>query len=93
MLNERRSRFKITAKIVKVKGHCNAEHKEGDSFEIDCYKTAGLCGYFYHNLFPTLLSFQIGAQAPWWKNKNKIQFSCPDLKNMVTIELVRAPRE
>jgi len=93
MANNHRLGNKINAKIIEVKGHCNAGHNEGDSFEISCYNPAGLCGFFYHNLFPTLHAFQLGAQAPWWSKKDRIQFSCPDLKNMVTIELTRTPQE
>lgn len=90
MVDDHSGGHKINAKIIEVKGYCTAGHEEGDSFEISCHKTAGLCGFFYHNLFPTLHAFQLGAQAPWWSKKNKIQFSCPDLKNMVTIELTRS---
>jgi hypothetical protein len=35
-----------TATITGVKGTCVAGHKKGDSFEISCHDTAGLCGFF-----------------------------------------------
>ena len=82
----------VTAKVLSVKGTCNAGHKEGDEFEISCHNPAGLCGFFYHNAFPKLQAFQFGAQLPWWKD-NKTEIFCPDLRNMVTIELTRVSRE
>lgn len=45
--------YKITATIAEVEGKCTAGHKVGDSFDISCHNPAGLCGFFYHRIFPT----------------------------------------
>lgn len=52
------------AEIVDVKGACNAGHRIGDTFSISCYDTGGLCGFFYHDLFPSLSVVQLGESFP-----------------------------
>jgi uncharacterized repeat protein (TIGR04076 family) len=59
--------YKMVATVVDVKGKCSVGHKVGDSFEISCHNPAGLCGFFYHNIFPSLQTFQFGANMPWGK--------------------------
>ncbi len=51
----------MVATVVDAKGQCSVGHKVGDSFEISCHNPAGLCGFFYHNIFPSLQPFQFGA--------------------------------
>jgi uncharacterized repeat protein (TIGR04076 family) len=84
--------YRIEATIVGAEGHCNAGHKEGDTFEISCHNPAGLCGFFYHNIFPSLMTFQFGGAMPWWQS-DTIQFECPDRRNLVTLRLERFERE
>ena len=43
---------KILATVTGVKGHCNAGHQGGKEFEISCHNPGGLCGFFYHDIFP-----------------------------------------
>jgi len=83
---------RVIATITEVKGHCNAGHQVGDAFEISCHNPSELCGFFYHNLFPALYAFQFGADLPWWQD-DTIERQCPDLRNMVTVRLVRSERE
>lgn len=82
---------KVIARIISVKGKCNAGHRVGDSFEISCHNPGGLCGFFYHDIFPSLCTFQFGGNLPWWEG-NTIQLQCPDSYNLVTAELVRSER-
>jgi hypothetical protein len=41
---------------------------------------------FYHNIFPSLQTFQFGGSMPWWLG-DFIQLQCPDIRNQVTIKL------
>jgi uncharacterized repeat protein (TIGR04076 family) len=84
--------FHVVARITAVKGDCSAGHKIGETFEISCYNPAGLCGYFYHDIFPALSTFQFGGSYPWWEG-DTIQLHCPDPYNQVTLELKRSKRE
>jgi uncharacterized repeat protein (TIGR04076 family) len=78
--------YKIIATILEVKGNCAAGHKKGDSFEINNIKSNGLCGSFYHNIFPSLLTYQYGGKCPWWKDET-LEFKCPDPYNQVTMKI------
>ena len=81
---------KIMASIKGVKGHCNAGHKSGDEFEISAHNTAGLCGFFYHDIFPYIVMLQFGGQFPAeWGGGDTLTLPCMDRYNEVTIELRR----
>jgi len=84
--------YKIRATITGVKGECSAGHKAGESFELSCYNCGGLCGFFYHDLFPTLMTFQFGGSLPWWEG-DSIEVQCPDPDNLVTMKLERKTRD
>ena len=83
--------YKIVATITGSEGTCGAGHKIGDVFEISCHNPAGLCGWFYHDIFPSLQTFQFGGSLPWWKG-DTISLQCPDIHNLVTIKLERSIR-
>jgi uncharacterized repeat protein (TIGR04076 family) len=83
--------YQIKVTVLSVKGDCDAGHKEGETFEISCFNAVGLCGWFYHDIFPSLQTFQFGGSLPWWKG-DSIQLGCPDPKNLVTIQLQRSKR-
>ncbi len=82
---------KVVATITGVKGECNAGHKVGDTFDISCHDTGGLCGFFYHDLFPSLSTFQFGGKLPWWE-EDTIELECPDRYNLVSMKLERSDR-
>lgn len=82
---------KIVATVIGVKAFCNAGHKVGDSFEISCYKSNELCGFFYHSIFADLQTFQFNGNLPWWEG-DTIELQCPDSYNQVTIKLERYKR-
>jgi len=84
--------YRVGATVTEVKGTCNAGHQVGDTFEISCHNPGGLCGFFYHNIFPTLSTFQFGGSFPWWQG-DTIQVQCPDLRNLVTLKLERSKRK
>ncbi|MCX7856457.1 MAG: TIGR04076 family protein [Deltaproteobacteria bacterium] len=83
---------RIIATILSVKGKCNAGHYPGEEFEISCHNPAGLCGFFYHEIFPSLSTFQFGGSMPWWEG-DTVEISCPDKENEVVIRLTRLKRE
>lgn len=83
--------YRVTATVTGVKGTCNAGHSEGDSFEISCHNPAGLCGWFYHDIFPNLETFQFGGSLPWWGG-DTIELQCPDSHNLLTLRLERVKR-
>lgn len=82
---------KIVGVITGIKGTCSAGHKVGDTFEISCHNPCGLCGFFYHDIFPCLSTFQFGGALPWWEG-DTIEVACPDSYNLVTMKLTRSER-
>ena len=82
---------KLIATIIGVKESCSAGHKAGETFEISCHNPADLCGFFYHDIFASLQTFQFGGNLPWWEG-DVIQLQCPDRDNLVTLQLERSKR-
>jgi len=56
------------------------------------HTSGGLCGWFYHDIFPHLAAFQFGGNFPWWEG-NTIHLQCVDTYNQVTLKLERFKRE
>lgn len=83
--------YRVLATIIDIKGKCNVGHRVGESFEIICHNPAGLCGFFYNKMFPSLQTFQFGGSMPWWQG-DTIEIQCPDPQNLVTIKLERSKR-
>ena len=83
--------YRVEGTITGVKGKCSAAHHVGETFEISCHNPGGLCGFFYHDIFPNLMTFQFGGNLPWWQG-DVIELQCPDSYNLVTMKLVRAKR-
>lgn len=81
---------RVVATIKSVKGDCHWNHQAGDSFEISAHDTAGLCGFFYHDLFPYVVMLQFGGGFPQeWGGPESVELECLDKSNAVTIELRR----
>jgi len=78
---------KVMGTIKSVKGHCNAGHKVGDQFELSIHKTSGLCGSFYHTIFPYITMLQFGGSFPKEWGGTTMVLECIDKYNAVTIEL------
>ncbi|HOG46995.1 MAG TPA: TIGR04076 family protein [Anaerolineae bacterium] len=84
--------YRVVATVVRIQGHCGAGLHEGDTFAISCHDPNGLCGFFYHSIFPDLQTFQFGGTMPWWQG-DAIEVTCPDPDNPVTLRLERSQRE
>ena len=82
--------YKIIGTVKSVKGHCSAGHKAGDTLELSAHNTAGLCGFFYHDIFPYIIMLQFGGSFPeTWGNPDVVTLECMDRRNSVRIELRR----
>lgn len=62
MANDPGVGYRLVATVTEVKGRCSAGHTLGESFEISCHNSAGLCGFFYHNIFPNLEIYKKGIK-------------------------------
>jgi len=82
---------RIVATVTDLKGKCNAGHVVGEQFEISCHNPAGLCGFFYHDIFPNLSTLQFGGKFPWG-DPDVLELECPDRFNLLTLRLERKPR-
>jgi len=51
---------------------------------LNCYNSCGLCGFFYHDIFPYLSVMQFGGKYPWW-DKNTIEVECSDRYNAISL--------
>jgi len=85
--------FKIVGTITEVKGHCGARHKVGDKIELGTIDTGGLCGFFNHDVFPTIETLQFGGTIPWTKDPDLVKVECPDRINVVKMELKRIRKQ
>jgi uncharacterized repeat protein (TIGR04076 family) len=79
----------LEARIVSVKATCSAGHKAGESFSLSCWDSGGLCGFFYHDIFPSLNVMQFGGKYPWG-DADEMVLECPDRQNLVTIRIRRS---
>ncbi len=91
MANDPGIGYRVVATVTSITGPCGAGHQMGDTFEISCHNPAGLCGYFYHSIFPSLSTFQFGGELPWWKG-DTIEVKCPDPQYPVTLTMTRSKR-
>jgi uncharacterized repeat protein (TIGR04076 family) len=87
-MEEEKIGIKFIATVTGLKGSCHANHKAGQMFELNCYDSGGLCGFFYHDIFPNLNTMQFGGKYPWW-DKDLIEVECPDRYNTVSLKIER----
>ena len=80
--------YRIIGTITGLKGNCSAGHKVGDKFELSGYSSDGLCGFFYHDIYPYLIMLQFGGNFPWG-DPDKMTLECMDRTNVLAIELHR----
>jgi uncharacterized repeat protein (TIGR04076 family) len=76
----------VVGTIKGVKENCSWGHSVGDTFELSGHDTAGLCGFFYHDIFPYIIALQFGGKEPWGGTA-KMNLECMDRRNAVSIEL------
>ena len=62
---------------------------KGDLLAVSCYDSGGLCGFFYHDIFPNLSVMQFGGKYPW-ASADELVVECPDRGNAVTLKITRA---
>jgi uncharacterized repeat protein (TIGR04076 family) len=79
----------LEAEVVNVVGKCTVGHKKGDKLVLSCYDSGGLCGFFYHDIFPSLSVLQFGGSYPWSRD-GSLTLECPDRKNAVTLRVRRS---
>ena len=90
MAEQARIGYRVIGTIKAVKGSCSAGHKVGDQIELSGHNAGGLCGFFYHDVFPYLVMLQFGGSFPAeWGDPDVIELDCVDKANAVTIELRR----
>ena len=75
------------AKVESVLKNCGAGHVAGDVFAINTHKTGGICGWCYHDLFPTLMTLCMDGKIPWRENQDEWTYECPDRYNLVTFKI------
>jgi len=80
------------AEVVSAKGPCSAGHQVGDKFSLSCWDPGGLCGYFYHDIFPALSLMQFGGQYPW-ADKDRLEVVCVDPMVRLKLEIRRVKAE
>ena len=87
--------YRVVGKIKNVKGTCTAGHKIGDTLELSGHNNGGLCGFFYHDIFPYIIMLQFGGGFPakWVKDPDVVELECMDKFNAVKIELRRIKSE
>lgn len=78
-----------TAEVVSADGPCHAGHKVGDRLSLSCYDSGGLCGFFYHDLFPALSVIQFGGKYPW-SAPGELRAHCPDAAVNLTLVIREA---
>jgi uncharacterized repeat protein (TIGR04076 family) len=79
----------VTGKVLKQKGTCDCEHKVGDTFVLSTTSPGGLCGVFYHDLYPWIAMYQFGGKFPdEWGGTVRV-FECMDVGNTLTLEMRR----
>jgi len=82
--------YRVVGTIKSVKGDCSAGHKAGDKLELSGHSSGGLCGFFYHDIFPYIIMLQFGGGfPPEWGDPEVVELDCLDKSNLVTIELRR----
>lgn len=82
--------FRIVGTVIDVKGICTAGHKPGDQIELSGYSSGGLCGFFYHDVFPYVIMLQFGGGFPEaWGDPDVIELDCLDKTNTVKLQLRR----
>jgi uncharacterized repeat protein (TIGR04076 family) len=87
-MEEEKIKAKFRATVTGLKGTCNAHHKIGQTFELNCYDSGGLCGFFYHDIFPILSVMQFDGKYPWWE-KDSADVECPDRYNVLSLRIER----
>ncbi|HLP49228.1 MAG TPA: TIGR04076 family protein [Candidatus Kapabacteria bacterium] len=85
-------KYDIEVKVTGLEGACRAGHKIGDIFKVSPLNAGGLCGAAYHAIFPMLMMLDMDGKLPWDPTGNVAHSACPDLKNLLSMEIHRIPK-
>ncbi len=80
--------YRVVGTVTAVKGNCSWGHKVSDKIELSAHNTGGLCGFFYHDIFPKIMMLQFGGSYPWGE-EDVMEVECSDRVNAVRMELRR----
>ena len=84
--------YRLVGTVLSTKGPCNMGHKVGDRFELSATNPNGLCGFFFHDIFPKICVMQFGGRFPWQTDENVLVVECADRAGAVQLELRRYPQ-
>ena len=60
---------------------CRFGYKVGDTWEVNIWESADLCGLAYHCFFPEISMFQNNGEACYKPtDRNRVTRSCPDVR-------------
>ena len=90
MTETTRKLHNLTYEVIEMKKECGHGHKIGEKKAISCWDTAGMCGFFYHDIFPTLSVMQFDGGYPWG-GADETTLECPDRVVGVKIIVRREP--
>ncbi|OGO17670.1 MAG: hypothetical protein A2Z02_05610 [Chloroflexi bacterium RBG_16_48_7] len=82
-------KYKIVAKVVSQKGHCEAKHVVGEEFVIDDVTPLHMCSWAFYTIFPFYSALKFGGSFPWEKDSDAATVACPDPDNPVLFEIRR----
>jgi uncharacterized repeat protein (TIGR04076 family) len=87
---------KVVARILSVRGTCEARHEAGQEFDLSGDVVVGysgkpntLCQALYCAIYPSYRTLRFGGTFPWEKDTDVARVACPDPDNPVTVELRR----
>jgi uncharacterized repeat protein (TIGR04076 family) len=80
--------YRVVGTVTAVKGKCSWGHKVGDKIELSGHNNGGLCGVFYHDIYPYIVTLETGGSFPT-ENPDVMTLECMDRLNAVTLELHR----
>ncbi|MFC1987527.1 TIGR04076 family protein [Chloroflexota bacterium] len=86
-------RYEVQAKVISIKGTCNAGHNVGDEWVIGRTTPEGICLSAFNSIFPNLRILQFGGSPPGSDDPESTRSACPDPKNELVIELRRIRKD
>ena len=82
--------FRVEGETIAVRGNCSWGRKVGGKFDLSGHNTAGLCGFFYHDIFPYIIMLQFSdGSPPEWGDPEAVELECMGKTNAVKIRLRR----
>lgn len=78
---------KVVAKVIEKQGDCTIGMDVGDEYELSIHKCGEFCGFFYHNIFGWVKTFQFGGSVPLGDDPDVMVVECPNANNRLKVEL------